>query len=71
MGIDDIWESIRDVLTEEELTNLIIEEQRRRQSIQQDRRPELQIPLHPPEMYPYPEEDELEDEQRGVIIIDI
>ena len=70
MGIDEIWENIKETLTEEELTNLIIEEQRRRQSVEQDRRPELQIPLYPPEPYPYPEE-EPEDEQRGVIIIDI
>lgn len=76
MGIlDDLWERIRDLFTEEELNNLIIHEKMeedRRKNEEQSR--EIQIPLPappPPSVYDEPPREPAEDEERGVIIIDM
>ena len=75
MGImDQIWERIRDLFTEEELNDLVIQEQLERERREREQqRPELHIPLEPPpsvyDDYDDPHEDE--EEERGVIIIDI
>ena len=78
MGIlDDLWEKIRDLFTEEELNNLIIHEELERVRRQkEEQRREIQIPLPappPPSIYDEPprEEPADEDEERGVIIIDM
>ena len=76
MGVlDQIWERIRDLFTEEELNNLIIheklkEEERQRQERE---RPQIQIPLEPPPPPPsiYDEPTEDDEEERGVIVFDI
>lgn len=76
MGIvDQIWERIRDLFTDEELNDLVIRDRiEREQREREDKRPELQIPLEPPpSVYDEPDnphEDE-DEKERGVIIIDI
>ncbi len=74
MGImEQIWDRIRDMFTDEELNNFIIhEEMKERERLrQEDNRQQIQIPLEPPpSVYDEPEQEE-SDEQRGVVIFDI
>ena len=76
-NLDDLWEKIRDLFTEEELNNLIIHEELEKARRQrEEQRREIQIPLPappPPSIYDEPprEEPTDEDEERGVIIIDM
>ncbi len=73
-NLDQLWERIRDLFTEEELNNLIINEWMKEQERQrrEQERPQIQIPLEPPppppSVYDEPEEKQ---EERGVIIFDI
>jgi hypothetical protein len=75
MGIvDQLWERIRDLFTDEELNDLIIQERMERERRErEEQRPTIQIPLEPPpSVYDEPEISQEEDEkERGVIIIDI
>ena len=69
---EQIWRRLREVFTEEEINNLIIyEQERERLRQEQERRPELQIPLEPPPPYYEEDEEASEESQRGVVIIDI
>lgn len=73
ISVDEILDKLKDLLSEEEIWNLIIQEEENRKRQQENhRRPELQIPLYPPEPYPEmePEPDD-EEQERGVIIIDM
>ena len=74
-ALEQLWERIRDLFTEEELNNLIIHERMKEEERQrrEQERPQIQIPLepppHPPSVYDEPKEEN--EEQRGVVIIDI